>query len=54
MNVATILKQKGRSCGTQSLVRGAPGRRDSSDWRNMDRASGEHRRCVAACIGAEI
>jgi hypothetical protein len=23
-------------------------------WRNMDRASGEHRRCVAACIGAEI
>jgi hypothetical protein len=22
-------------------------------WRNMDRASGEHRRCVAACIGAE-
>jgi hypothetical protein len=23
-------------------------------WQNMDRASGEHRRCVAACIGAEI
>jgi hypothetical protein len=23
-------------------------------WRNMDRASGEHRRCVAVCIGAEI
>jgi hypothetical protein len=23
-------------------------------WRNMDRASGEHQRCVAACIGAEI
>jgi hypothetical protein len=23
-------------------------------WRNMDRASGEHRRCVAACIGADI
>ena len=22
-------------------------------WRDMDRASGEHRRCVAACIGAE-
>jgi hypothetical protein len=22
-------------------------------WRNMDRANGEHRRCVAACIGAE-
>ena len=23
-------------------------------WRNMDRASGEHRRAVAACIGAEV
>jgi hypothetical protein len=23
-------------------------------WRHMDRASGDHRRCVAACIGAEI
>jgi hypothetical protein len=22
-------------------------------WQNMDRVSGEHRRCVAACIGAE-
>jgi hypothetical protein len=22
-------------------------------WRNMDRASGDHRRAVAACIGAE-
>jgi hypothetical protein len=22
-------------------------------WQNMDRASGEHRKCVAACIGAE-
>lgn len=22
-------------------------------WANMDRASGEHRRCVAACVGAE-
>lgn len=23
-------------------------------WWNMNRASGEHRRCVAACVGAEF
>lgn len=23
-------------------------------WQNMDRCSGDHRRCVAACIGAEV
>lgn len=23
-------------------------------WQDMDRVSGEHRRCVAACIGAEF
>lgn len=23
-------------------------------WQNMSRASGDHRRCVAACIGAEV
>lgn len=23
-------------------------------WRNMDRASGEFKRCIAACVGAEV
>jgi hypothetical protein len=27
---------------------------DGSAWRNMNRASGDHQRCVAACIGAEV
>jgi hypothetical protein len=31
----------------------ADGKPRGKTWRNMDRASGEHRRCVAACIGAE-
>jgi hypothetical protein len=28
-------------------------KRGGLTWRNMDRVSGEHRRCVVACIGAE-
>jgi hypothetical protein len=33
---------------------GTDDRGRSRVWQNMHRASGEHRRCVAACVGAEV
>lgn len=29
-------------------------RKTSTVWQNMNRASGEFQRCIAACIGAEV
>lgn len=29
-------------------------KKESMVWRNMDRASGEHQKCVAACISAVV